>query len=326
MSDITIDATPRSDSDSPSSQGPSRRTRINHDYESTYGPEPEWVTYRRPARSLPEQDGINWNYASTFDRTPARVGNRSTTRFQRGRYRRSSSFSETDVSEASRPPSSHNELNSLERVQTVWCPTTKQNDVTLHFSLDIADDIEGLLEEFSRLKRLGHFTEALEYFDANLQTHLDLPLVAIEYADLLAEQGAYQRLRELRLDRTLESPGGKTGVVVVDDDDDDGESITLYLYRVQFQLVELWGKLHSEGISRQALKDELNNRIVQLILRRYRKLPLEQDDRLDSTEVSVDHRTQRCVAHPQCDDDRSKLSYAPSCSYPAPQRSPLRNY
>ena len=60
-----------------------------------------------------------------------------------------------------------------------------QSDSTIHFSLDVADDIEGHLEEVSRLKRWGHFQDAIEYFTANLEYHLDLPLVLLECTDLL---------------------------------------------------------------------------------------------------------------------------------------------
>jgi hypothetical protein len=75
--------------------------------------------------------------------------------------------------------------------QVVSASQVDQSDSTIHFSLDVADDIEGHLEEVSRLKRWGHFHEAIEYFTANLKHHLDLPLVFLGYADLLVEQGSY---------------------------------------------------------------------------------------------------------------------------------------
>lgn len=69
-----------------------------------------------------------------------------------------------------------------------------QSDSTIHFSLDVADDIEGHLEEVSRLKRWGHFQEAIGYFTANLEQHLDLSLVRLECIDLFLEQGSYHQL------------------------------------------------------------------------------------------------------------------------------------
>ncbi|KAK4868046.1 hypothetical protein LT330_007244 [Penicillium expansum] len=75
-----------------------------------------------------------------------------------------------------------------------------KTDTTLHFVLNIVDDIEGQLEELGRLKRWGHFKEALEYFESNLEQHIDLPMVKIEYADLLLEQGAYRKLIQLGLE------------------------------------------------------------------------------------------------------------------------------
>ncbi|KAJ5817102.1 hypothetical protein N7447_009335 [Penicillium robsamsonii] len=81
--------------------------------------------------------------------------------------------------------------------------SSSQKDVTLHFNLDFVDDIEGHLEELARLKRLGHFHDAVDYFNFNLQQHLNLPLVMIEYADLLQEQGAYRKLLDLQSRGTL---------------------------------------------------------------------------------------------------------------------------
>ncbi|KAJ5371224.1 uncharacterized protein N7496_007316 [Penicillium cataractarum] len=66
-----------------------------------------------------------------------------------------------------------------------------RSDSTINFSLDVADGIECHLEEVSRLKRSGHFPEAIKYFNANLEDHLGLPLILLECADLLVEQGYY---------------------------------------------------------------------------------------------------------------------------------------
>lgn len=87
--------------------------------------------------------------------------------------------------------------NIFSRGHVVQHASTDLCDATTHFSLDVADDIEGHLEEVSRLKRWGHFADAIEYCAANLEHHSDLPLVVLAYADLLMEQGAYHALVSL---------------------------------------------------------------------------------------------------------------------------------
>jgi hypothetical protein len=85
-------------------------------------------------------------------------------------------------------------------VPTIWNTSTRQ-DTTIHFNLDIEEDSEEPLEEFSRLKRLGNFKAAGEFFQANLFGYIeDSPYVAVEYADMLLEQGDYERLFELNQD------------------------------------------------------------------------------------------------------------------------------
>lgn len=114
-----------------------------------------------------------------------------------------SDFSETDCRQSPRginilpaeTPHSHGQAT---------LSSGSQKDVTLHFELDFADDIEEHLEELARLKRIGHFHDAADYFATNLQQHLNLPLVMIEYADLLQEQGAYRELLDLQSSGILE--------------------------------------------------------------------------------------------------------------------------
>ncbi|QKX54154.1 uncharacterized protein TRUGW13939_01238 [Talaromyces rugulosus] len=89
--------------------------------------------------------------------------------------------------------------------------TSKTKDVTVHVELSIAEDLDGLLETFCRLKRLGHFLAAEQYFKENLQRYLEVPPVMIEYADMLLEQGNYNAINQLNLeDRSfqfLDEPG-----------------------------------------------------------------------------------------------------------------------
>ncbi|GJN66454.1 hypothetical protein VFPFJ_01444 [Purpureocillium lilacinum] len=61
-------------------------------------------------------------------------------------------------------------------------------DVTIHMSLDATDDVEDVLEEFSRLRRLGRFNDAARHFDAHLEHFLDNKYVLTQYGRFLAER------------------------------------------------------------------------------------------------------------------------------------------
>ena len=61
-------------------------------------------------------------------------------------------------------------------------------DVTIHMSLDATDDVEDVLEEFSRLRRLGRFNDAARHFDAHLEHFLDNKHVLTQYGRFLAER------------------------------------------------------------------------------------------------------------------------------------------
>lgn len=94
----------------------------------------------------------------------------------------------------------HLRSESHQNLQVIKFPSETKTDTTLHFVLDVADSIDDCLEELSCLKRWGHFKEAHKYFESNLKQHLDLPLVAIEYADLFLKQSAYRDSLELHLE------------------------------------------------------------------------------------------------------------------------------
>jgi hypothetical protein len=86
--------------------------------------------------------------------------------------------------------------DSMKEAQVVLRPDSDQ-DITISLELDVEGDVESQLEEFSRLQRLGDFHAAEQYFQTNLDEYLNIPLVAVEYAEMLLQQGAYQRLKDL---------------------------------------------------------------------------------------------------------------------------------
>lgn len=71
------------------------------------------------------------------------------------------------------------------------------NDLTVHLDLDVQDDLDDSLEEFSRLCRFGDFASASQFFAANLQSYLSNPYVLVHYAEMLVQQGEYQSIMRL---------------------------------------------------------------------------------------------------------------------------------
>jgi hypothetical protein len=70
-------------------------------------------------------------------------------------------------------------------------------DVTVHISLPLRDDLECALEDFSRMRRLGRFKEALELFDDRLAHFLDNQYVLVQYGLCLWDGGHMAKLVEL---------------------------------------------------------------------------------------------------------------------------------
>ncbi|KAL2860016.1 hypothetical protein BJX68DRAFT_260987 [Aspergillus pseudodeflectus] len=170
--------------------------------------------------------------------------------------------------------------NDLERLtaQTILNPAISK-DVTVHFDMDVTDDVGCLLEEFSRLKRLGDFQAAAQYFDENLGGFTDVVPVVIEYADMLVEQGAYQRLEDfLRPHHQLLQRIRKVGL-----DFTDEERYT-FLYRLNLRLLNAYASMHLTGDTAKpshavhAVADALS------LVSRDRAPPLAS---LDSAEVQI---------------------------------------
>lgn len=121
-------------------------------------------------------------------------------------------------------------------------PPEKPSDNTIHFTLDVGDDIERHLEELSRLKRWGRFKEAIEYFTENLECHLDLPLVSLQYSDLLLEQGSYRTGASSNANRS--SYGQKMKCLPIGDGKHGPD-----LYQLHSDVLGLRAKLFCGGLS-----------------------------------------------------------------------------
>ncbi|OJJ42102.1 hypothetical protein ASPZODRAFT_20789 [Penicilliopsis zonata CBS 506.65] len=73
------------------------------------------------------------------------------------------------------------------------------NDLTYHLECTIGLDLSAALEELARFRQMGHFHAAEQYIQDTLAGHLDHPVVLLEHADLLLEQGGYRGFKELQL-------------------------------------------------------------------------------------------------------------------------------
>ncbi|KAJ5086834.1 hypothetical protein NUU61_008141 [Penicillium alfredii] len=260
-----------------------------------------------PGRRQP----IDWTAEGPSELSPVRIDRRNPDHSSAGISIQRRSHSPVGRSSARRParrhrsPSSSTDYSSPERivrqenVQAIFSPDFDQKDVTLHFTMDIAEDIEGALEELARLKRLGHFKEAQEYVATHLDHHLNLPLVAIEYADLLRQQGAHRQLHDLRNRRHLLPPLKSKFIFGTDMKPPN-------LYRTHFELIEQSSELALQGLPRKQvllIKNEnilryLNKRVPSWFISAY--VRPNEDVSLDSTEVWNPSTDEQCELGRPC--------------------------
>lgn len=87
--------------------------------------------------------------------------------------------------------------HTRELFQTIYDARVAR-DVTIHFNLPISRDFENETENFSRLWRLGNFSDARDYFEQELKSHLDHPVIFVQYAEVLLEMGDYKAFELLK--------------------------------------------------------------------------------------------------------------------------------
>ncbi|KAL2150449.1 hypothetical protein VTH82DRAFT_7012 [Thermothelomyces myriococcoides] len=114
------------------------------------------------------------------------------TRNHRDRYHRDST-DEDDGEHRSRPIVHVNPLSA--------------EDVTVHMSVPVRDDLEDVLEECSRLRRLGQFADAIALFRTQLDRFLDKRYVLVQFAQCLYEAGRYDQLEKLAEEKAPRSLG-----------------------------------------------------------------------------------------------------------------------
>ena len=164
---------------------------------------------------------------------------------------------------------------------TLWTPSMTK-DTTIHYDMDIVEDVGLRLEEFSRLKRLGQFAAAERYFQESLSDSIDLSPVAVEYADMLVEQGAYERLHRV-LSRQLGLVGSKSGSTHLPSSLSSDDSPYRFLYKANLQLIQAFSAIQSQGLMQEAYEEVRSLERPMSSLRRRRRT--EPTLPLDSAEV-----------------------------------------
>ncbi|KAH9242627.1 hypothetical protein K456DRAFT_1716338 [Colletotrichum gloeosporioides 23] len=70
-------------------------------------------------------------------------------------------------------------------------------DITFHLEIEATEDLEEDLESFSRLRRLGQFTAAVNHFRRRLLNSLDNTYVLVQYGQFLLESSDVNGLSQL---------------------------------------------------------------------------------------------------------------------------------
>ncbi|GLA36229.1 hypothetical protein AnigIFM63309_002147 [Aspergillus niger] len=162
---------------------------------------------------------------------------------------------------------------------TIWTPSSTK-DTTIHYEMDIVEDVGSLLEEFSRLKRLGHFQEAEQYFQDFLSAFMELSPVIIEFADMLIEQGSYERLHRVLSQQQQQDLGTSNSNSSLK----QGNSAKS-LYQANLHLVRGFAAMQSHGSLHEAYEEVRSLEPQMRSLRRLRRKDPTLD--LDSAEVQV---------------------------------------
>lgn len=76
-----------------------------------------------------------------------------------------------------------------------------ERGTNLSFELELREDLESEIQHFSKLSRVRNYAKAHEFFDRVLKKHIDVFPVAVEYADMLNEQGGYRQLSNFLKER-----------------------------------------------------------------------------------------------------------------------------
>lgn len=110
------------------------------------------------------------------------------------------------------------------------CDTAEPQNLSVHLELPVSEDFEAGLEEFSRLKRLGNFKAAKDYFKGNLETYLDHPYVFVQYAEMLLAMGDFQSFGLLDAEPVFRNDTSSSYSSSSGEEEDDDDPVTTEPY------------------------------------------------------------------------------------------------
>lgn len=117
------------------------------------------------------------------------------------------------------------------KLNGIWNPS-QNADLSVHLEMDVKLDLEGALEEFCRLYKVGNFSGAEAFFTENLEEHLDRPDVLITYSEMLLQQGDYLGICELDDSVIRNMSGGSV------------ESMEVRLLKAYWELIVIFAQSH----------------------------------------------------------------------------------
>ncbi|KAI0853001.1 hypothetical protein F5Y00DRAFT_272547 [Daldinia vernicosa] len=126
-------------------------------------------------------------------------------------------------------------ISPKREVNSCWNPCHDADDVTVHLRMSVQEDLDDSLEEFCRLQRLGDFISARRFFMEILQDYIYKPIIRMEYAEMLLEQGDYNALSAV------------DGSTVCYAEDNDGDNSHGRLLRSYWKLMQVLIACHKPG-------------------------------------------------------------------------------
>lgn len=182
--------------------------------------------------------------------------------FSSPRVRRAASPKRNNTTATERERAGDTVTNTAVEFQAVY-NSSHARDVTVHVELELYEDVaQELLEEFSRLTRVGHFRHAKSFFDENLRAFMDNPYVFVQYAEMLLTQGDYRSIQLLDDSRVFPRTDSENG------DSQDAENPHLQNLRnswlligaaslcfTQHEVGPIWAKMPATPVSLRKSKD-----------------------------------------------------------------------
>ncbi|KAI0516977.1 hypothetical protein F5B22DRAFT_605733 [Xylaria bambusicola] len=97
------------------------------------------------------------------------------------------------------------ESKIIQKIDGILTPSSE--DLTVHLTMHLEEDLEDFLDELSCLSRLGHFSSAQKFFQEHLHHHIDNPYVLVCWADLLLRQGDFKGVTLIKDDAMYKNEG-----------------------------------------------------------------------------------------------------------------------